>query len=180
MENMESANSNTSSSSPVSLIQTSRHHPDHQHNPDHHQHHPQACVDNTMSGYPALELASSTTRHPKVIIGSNNSLSGNPGLLLAAIHPELDLESGKSASTSNNIDLFAVPHTRMRDLVSWPLSEAAMATDVQDLEPCLQAVYEAMWELKTHEYIENNYIMNRLKARLQTKRVCELIEFRLG
>ena len=169
---MESANSNTSSSSPVSLIQTSRHHPDHQ------QHHPQACVDNTMSGYPALELASSTTRHPKVIIGSNNSLSGNPGLLLAAIHPELDLES--CSSTSNNIDLFAVPHTRMRDLVSWPLSEAAMATDVQDLEPCLQAVYEAMWELKTHEYIENNYIMNRLKARLQTKRVCGLIEVRLG
>jgi hypothetical protein len=68
----------------------------------------------------------------------------------------------------------------MRDLVSWPLSEAAMATDVQDLEPCLQAVYEAMWELKTHEYIENNYIMNRLKARLQTKRVCGLIEVRLG
>jgi hypothetical protein len=32
-------------------------------------------------------------------------------------------------------------------------------------------VYEAMWEMKTHEYIENNYIMNRLKARLQTKRV---------
>jgi hypothetical protein len=173
MENMDNANSNTSSSSPVSVIQTSRHHPDHQ------QHHPQAYVDNTMSGYPALELASSTTRHPKVIISSNNSLSGNPGLLLAAIHPELDLESC-SSSTSNNIDLFAVPHTRMRDLVSWPLSEAAMATDLQDLEPCLQAVYEAMWELKTHEYIENNYIMNRLKARLQTKRVCGLSKFRFG
>ena len=39
--------------------------------------------------------------------------------------PELELEGGK------NIDLFAVPHTRMRDLVSWPLSEAASATDVQ-------------------------------------------------
>lgn len=77
----------------------------------------------------------------------------------------------------NNIDLFVVPHTRMRDLVSWPLSEVAAATDLQelgDLEPCLQAVYEAMWELKTHEYIENNYIMNRLKARLQTKRVSSL------
>jgi hypothetical protein len=74
-------------------------------------------------------------------------------------------------TNQNNIDLFVVPHTRMRDLVSWPLSEVAAAADVQDLEPCLQAVYEAMWELKTHEYIENNYIMNRLKARLQTKRV---------
>ena len=73
---------------------------------------------------------------------------------------------------NKNIDLFVVPHSRMRDLVSWPLSEVASAVDIQDLEPCLQAVYEAMWEMKTHEYIENNYIMNRLKARLQTKRVC--------
>ena len=80
-------------------------------------------------------------------------------------------EQEDEGSSKHNIDLFAVPHTRMRDLVSWPLSEAAMATDLQDLEPSLQAVYEAMWELKTHEYIENNYIMNRLKARLQTKRV---------
>ena len=34
-----------------------------------------------------------------------------------------------------------------------------------------QAVYEAMWELKSHEYIENHYIMDKLKARLQAKRV---------
>ena len=57
---------------------------------------------------------------------------------------------------NKNIDLFVVPHSRMRDLVSWPLSEVASAVDIQDLEPCLQAVYEAMWEMKTHEYIENN------------------------
>lgn len=82
-----------------------------------------------------------------------------------------DASLSENDGNQNNIDLFAVPHTRMRDLVSWPLSEVAAATDLQDLEPCLQAVYEAMWELKTHEYIENNYIMNRLKARLQTKRV---------
>ena len=86
------------------------------------------------------------------------------------LKPSTD-EKEDEGSSKNNIDLFVVPHTRMRDLVSWPLSEAAMATDLQDLEPSLQAVYEAMWELKTHEYIENNYIMNRLKARLQTKRV---------
>lgn len=59
----------------------------------------------------------------------------------------------------------------MKELVTWPLAEAASALEVQDLEPTLQAVYEAMWELKTHEYIENHLIMNRLKARLQTKRV---------
>ncbi len=35
----------------------------------------------------------------------------------------------------------------------------------------VQAVYEAMWELKSHEYIENHYIMDKLKERLQKKRV---------
>ena len=38
-------------------------------------------------------------------------------------------------------------------------------------EDLLQAVYEAMWELKSHEYIENHFIMDRLKERLQAKRV---------
>jgi len=28
-----------------------------------------------------------------------------------------------------------------------------------------------MWELKSHEYIENTFIMDKLKARLQKKRV---------
>jgi len=59
----------------------------------------------------------------------------------------------------------------MKELVDWPLSEMAMAIDIRELEPNLQAVYEAMWELKTHEYIENTYIMKRLKARLHKKRV---------
>ena len=96
------------------------------------------------------------------------------GVAMAAAVVDVDVNDSSFSENNgnqNNIDLFAVPHTRMRDLVSWPLSEVAAATDLQDLEPCLQAVYEAMWELKTHEYIENNYIMNRLKARLQTKRV---------
>jgi hypothetical protein len=30
-----------------------------------------------------------------------------------------------------------------------------------------------MWELKSHEYIENHFIMDRLKARLQAKRVSQ-------
>ena len=33
-----------------------------------------------------------------------------------------------------------------------------------------------MWELKSHEYIENHFIMDRLKARLQKNRVRELPE----
>lgn len=64
--------------------------------------------------------------------------------------------------------------SRMKELVDWPLSEMAMAIDIRELEPNLQAVYEAMWELKTHEYIENTYIMKRLKARLHKKRVSRL------
>ncbi len=37
-----------------------------------------------------------------------------------------------------------------------------------------QAVYEAMWEMKSHEYIENHYIMDKLKKRLQQNKVrCE-------
>lgn len=69
------------------------------------------------------------------------------------------------------VNLFAEPHNRMKELVSWPLTEAARLSDVHDLEPSLQAIYEAMWEMKTHEYIENHYIMDRLKARLQSRRV---------
>ena len=46
---------------------------------------------------------------------------------------------------------------------------------MQDLQPSLQAVYEAMWELKSHEIIENEYIMDILKARLQARQVSKLI-----
>jgi len=59
----------------------------------------------------------------------------------------------------------------MKELVSWPLTDAAKVSDVDELEPSLQAIYEAMWEMKTHEYIENHYIMDQLKQRLQSRRV---------
>ena len=41
----------------------------------------------------------------------------------------------------------------------------------ESLDTLLQDVYSAMWELKSHEYIENTFIMDRLKARLQARRV---------
>ena len=83
----------------------------------------------------------------------------------------------------------------MKELVSWPLTEAAKVADVHELEPSLQAIYEAMWEMKSHgkdvflilddwhvvtffllplEYIENHYIMDRLKQRLQSRRVSNI------
>ena len=73
--------------------------------------------------------------------------------------------------TKDSLNVFTEPHNRLKELVKWPLSEAAKVCDVHDFEPILQAIYEAMWEMKSHEYIENQYIMNRLKQRLQTKRV---------
>ena len=77
---------------------------------------------------------------------------------------------------SNKLDVFRIPHSRMRELVTWPLTEAASVPDVQDLQPSLQAVYEAMWELKSHEIIENEYIMDTLKARLQARQVRTVVK----
>lgn len=39
------------------------------------------------------------------------------------------------------------------------------------LEKTLQVVYTTMWELKTHEIIENTVIMNKLKERLHSRKV---------
>ena len=77
---------------------------------------------------------------------------------------------------SNKPDVFRIPHSRMRELVNSPLAEAASVPDVQDLQPSLQAVYEAMWELKSHEIIENEYIMDTLKARLQARQVRTVVK----
>ena len=83
----------------------------------------------------------------------------------------LKLNENDTNLISNKPDVFRIPHSRMRELVTWPLKEAASVPDVQDLQPSLQAVYEAMWELKSHEIIENEYIMDILKARLQARQV---------
>jgi hypothetical protein len=83
----------------------------------------------------------------------------------------LKLNENDANLASSKPDVFRIPHSRMRELVTWPLKEAASVPDVQDLQPSLQAVYEAMWELKSHEIIENEYIMEILKARLQARQV---------
>jgi len=86
---------------------------------------------------------------------------------------ELSVNNGSAISLgpTTPVNLFLEPHNRMKELVSWPLTEAAKVSDVHELEPSLQAIYEAMWEMKTHEYIENHYIMDQLKQRLQSRRV---------
>ena len=80
-------------------------------------------------------------------------------------------ESNAQEVAEPSVNLFTEPHNRMKELVSWPLLEAAKIEDVNEFEPTLQAIYEAMWELKTHEYIENHFIMDTLKKRLQSRRV---------
>ena len=88
------------------------------------------------------------------------------------IMPKMACATKKSnEETKDSVNLFTEPHSRMKELVSWPLTEAAKVSDVHELEPSLQAIYEAMWEMKTHEYIENHYIMDQLKQRLQSRRV---------
>ena len=77
----------------------------------------------------------------------------------------------RDLSSAASVNLFLDFHSRMKELVSWPLTEAAKVSDVHELEPILQAIFEAMWEMKTHEYIENHYIMDQLKSRLQSRRV---------
>ena len=88
----------------------------------------------------------------------------------------LKLDDSDVNLSTNKPDVFLIPHSRMRELVTWPLKEAASVPDVQDLQPSLQAVYEAMWELKSHEIIENEYIMGTLKARLQARQVFPAIK----
>ena len=83
----------------------------------------------------------------------------------------------RDLSSAASVNLFLDFHSRMKELVSWPLTEAAKVSDVHELEPILQAIFEAMWEMKTHEYIENHYIMDQLKSRLQSRRVSTLSSY---
>jgi len=74
------------------------------------------------------------------------------------------------------IDVYRVPHNRMKQLVS------SMMTTLPEIQECLtyeqslidkplQSVYATVWELKTHEIIENTIIMNKLKERLRSRQV---------
>jgi len=84
----------------------------------------------------------------------------------------MSTSSATERRSSPAADLFQIPHSRMKELVEAHLTKVreikSFSVAPEDL---LQAVYEAMWELKSHEYIENHFIMDRLKERLQAKRV---------
>jgi len=74
------------------------------------------------------------------------------------------------------IDVYRIPHNRMKQLVTsvmqiLPEIQESLYFEQSILEKTLQVVYTTMWELKTHEIIENTVIMNKLKERLQSRKV---------
>ncbi|KAJ8301442.1 hypothetical protein KUTeg_020429 [Tegillarca granosa] len=67
------------------------------------------------------------------------------------------------------VDVFTVPHSRMKELVHKYI-DMMMNTnfsDVRNLTNMLENLYNTFKEFKTHEQIENKYIMKRLKDKLK-------------
>jgi len=74
------------------------------------------------------------------------------------------------------IDVYRVPHTRMKELVVsvgeiLPQIEESLCSHHNAVEALLQLVYSIMWEMKTHEIIENTVIMNQLRERMNSRQV---------
>ncbi|KFM78401.1 F-box/LRR-repeat protein 5, partial [Stegodyphus mimosarum] len=68
------------------------------------------------------------------------------------------------------IDVFSAPHSRMKQLVD-VYSEKLTCTDFSDyvaLESLLHDLHHTFCEFKSHEQIENKYIMRKLKKRLKS------------
>jgi len=81
---------------------------------------------------------------------------------------------GIPTTMPKEIDVYKDPHTRMKKLVNSVVE--SMRLEILKLEPeererTLQKVYLIMWELKTHEFIENMFIMTKLKERLSALEV---------
>jgi len=76
------------------------------------------------------------------------------------------------------IDVYRVPHDRMKQLVSTiteklPEIQESINFDSSRetlLEATLEIIYSTIWELKTHEIIENTVIMTRLKERMVARK----------
>jgi len=87
-------------------------------------------------------------------------------------------------STPIEIDVYRDPHTRMKELIVSVveiIQQELLNFNHQEREGILQSVYWRMWELKTHEIIENVFIMNKLQERLRilevyNQRVCNCHE----
>lgn len=73
-------------------------------------------------------------------------------------------------SMSPEIDVYRDPHLRMKEVIQSTIDQMK-SVDIFSLDDILQSVYISMWELKSHEFIENTFIMDRLRARLSSQKV---------
>jgi len=74
------------------------------------------------------------------------------------------------------IDVYKVPHNRMKQLVSsitktLPEIQECLNYESQSLEDTLETMYTIILELKNHEIIENTVIMKRLRERLLARQI---------
>lgn len=75
------------------------------------------------------------------------------------------------ATVPKEINVYSDPHSRMKELVDEVVEKVQL--EVLNLSPgerevILQSLYRIVWELKTHEIIENTCIMSKLKERLKS------------
>lgn len=74
------------------------------------------------------------------------------------------------------IDVYKVPHSRMKQLVSsitrtLPEIQEYLNCQPESLEKTLESMYTIIWELKNHEIIENTVIINKLRERLLARQI---------
>jgi len=74
----------------------------------------------------------------------------------------------------SEVDVYTDPHARMKQLIATAAKSIQLDLtnlDLQEREKILETVYAIMWELKTHELIENVFIMDKLKERLSALQI---------
>jgi len=86
------------------------------------------------------------------------------------------LELPSVGSYRPEIDVYKDPHLRMKHLINSTTEimldmQEALRVQTSRLEDLLQEVYLVMWEFKSHEFIENTFIMEKLKAKLRAQQV---------
>ena len=91
----------------------------------------------------------------------------------------LDSRSLHQEQFPAEIDVYKIPHDRMKQLVTEIMEKLPEIQEslnyseeqVARLETTLENIYSTVWELKTHEMIENTVIMTKLKERLHSRQI---------
>ena len=82
-----------------------------------------------------LAFLVSTVRHFEVI--QSKVIRIFPDKMSVEASGAAAVKNGEDVKGDSSLNLFRIPHTRMKELVSWPL-KGVQDLDVQDLEPSLQ------------------------------------------